>query len=210
MKLALPALTLLAASQLNASVALTVWGGQLRNELGDPVADGSLAILVADVDGDGFTFGSGLLGATFEVNDLFGGDNLVLGVYSTYTDGGLGAGVFNGNADFDYAGNFEQGDQLGLYWFPYITQPETGYTSLQAYGFFRTNDTYDPLNDSLIGFTAPADGAWTLDIFDNNANPQSLISPANLTAQAIPEPSTYALMAGTAMLGLAALRRKRK
>jgi len=140
-----------------------------------------------------------------------GSDDLILGVYQSAG----GNFDFSGLA-FSYSGNFGAGDPLYFLWFPTINQFNATVGGGVSYGSF-TSATAQTLTGAEIGWTAPADGNYTLLALtlSQGADPTEAISPsllkANLTTAgaAIPEPSSFAALAGFGMLGFAAIRKRR-
>ena len=82
-----------------------------------------------------------------------------------------------------------------IYFFSYSAPPSNEDSVVLLAGTIITEENFAP--------EAPADGAYDIYLVDNFSQP---ISPAGV---AIPEPSTFALLAGVAIFGAALLRHRR-
>lgn len=201
----------LGGSLFSQDIQLTYSFVGLSDSTGQPIQDGSFGIVVADTSGNGFlgdytsassdfnafdgtslTFGSALGGSSDDVivasltaADYFG--------YQSFTSSG----------GFESA-NYSGGTNLALYWFSDLTTASiTG--AVSQYGFYRS-DTSEA-GTGTIAFVVPSPGSYTLagTLSEVGGN----ASVADLTAVAVPEPSTYAMMLGALALGFVAYRRRR-
>ncbi|MCB1090764.1 MAG: hypothetical protein KDL87_04490, partial [Verrucomicrobiae bacterium] len=126
------------------------------------VPSGSVGVLVADRDGDGFT---DLANASAENSPLVAGqairgsDDLVVGVVRATGGSEWGGGVgFAGTfAGIDSLGlGLAPGDSLRFYWFPGITGSHASLFAGQPFRSFRSEDV--GVSGGTIGFRLPADG----------------------------------------------------
>lgn len=194
---------------LQADVSIKFSGASLLDSSGAALADGSLVILLANV-GTSTTSPTGfdtLAPGTLGIGDyLNGGQYQVLG--RTYVEEIFTAGQFAGVADSLSlaSGNFpllNAGDQLAVAWFPtligsaHFGPPDFELLAEVSYGLLTFID--NPF------WQVPADGTVLTD--DYAVVPAG--SRAFYTVSAIPEPSTYAVLLGLAVLGFTAYRRRR-
>jgi hypothetical protein len=195
-----------------ATVILTFESGNIQQSPGVNIPIGSLAVLVADKNGDGFATTTSITGSTLSVGNSLGGtDNEILRTFNAFDLGGLIG--FADTFSINYSGALNQGDAFALFWFPTLSTVGASVNGGTSYGFYRT-DLVDAVSGSNIDFHAPVDGfSYTLAAYDNSNFPGAVASQldltAALTAVAVPEPATYVLfVAGFA--GLAAFRRRRQ
>ena len=176
---------LLSAVTLSASVTLQI-RTQLADSSGTPTNGMSWGVLV-DTDGDGFAVtstGTIAPGFDFTTNGVFGGDNYFVGSSTTVTSGPFGgAGVALNTDPIFLSGGVGASDSFGIFW-----------TDGSAYGFVTE-----------AGATLPADGSTTAynTVFTNDPY------TAAGTITAVPEPSTFAALAGLCALGAVMVRRRR-
>ncbi|MGI9089372.1 MAG: PEP-CTERM sorting domain-containing protein [Chthoniobacterales bacterium] len=109
----------------------------------------------------------------------------------------LGPGSVQQPITFNLSGNLNAGDQLLLRWFPNLTLADvpTGPAAGNTFGQFRTDLVID---FSDIAWFVPADNTtFSLNFLtaaQGGSNPESA-GVANMMVVAVPEPSTYALLA---------------
>jgi hypothetical protein len=186
---------ILTASKLSATVTLNLSIGQLKDAGGvNPVPEGTLLVLVADTNQDGFTT---ITPNSFALNDdviiaTISLDSDTVGIYNLF-------GVHQQSIILSLSNNLGAGDPLALYWFPTLTISATAPGLGTPYGMYAG----DPL------WVMPSDGA-TVDLdfitqFVGGSLPDNL-GFANFTV--IPEPSTYALI-GLGLLGLIFIARRK-
>lgn len=213
-KLLILATLLLSLEAAQATVTINVGGANLYNANGSQLMQpGMLVQLVASTTDT--TFNSPTPGS------YTGGsaDDLVLFSFNI----NQGAGATNVALIIDFANfpNLTTGDPLLLRWYPTIAGPDTPSSTLPGgpavgspFGQFRI-DIPELNNGSNFGWLTPADGATiTLNFLTQMINPTSTHTEsegfANMTVMAIPEPSSYALLAvGIGGLVLGARRAKR-
>lgn len=187
--------------------------GIMRDNLGTMVTSGSVGLIVADTDGNGLVnaYNTTLTAGLY----LAGGtSDLILGVYqATDLSGSSENGFDFSSLTFSYSGSFGQGDNLWLVWFPTVTVVDSIVGSGVSYGTFRTAlpDTNLALSDS-IGWVAPTDGSISQIVsvsasLGGNPAPSDSSLTASLTT-AVPEPATWALLAGS-LTTVMVLRRRR-
>jgi hypothetical protein len=174
---------LLSAVALNASVTLQI-RTQLANAAGTPTTGMSWGVLV-DTAGDGFAVtptGTIAPGFDFSTNGALGGDNYFVGSALTVTSPPFGGtGVALNTNPFDLTGGVEALDLFGIFW-----------TDGTAYGFVTAG-----------GATLPSDGGTVA------YNTVFTDDPYTAGGSIVPEPSTYAALAGMLALGYVMVRRRR-
>jgi hypothetical protein len=171
----------------------TALGVGVNDGDGNPVGDNQMVILIANESGStGFNT---LTAGSLTVGSFLDGSYQILG--TTGIDGSFGTpGAFAGSVQLNYTGtyqNLQAGDQLAVVWFTNVSDTSTTLSAGQSYGLYTEND-----------------GTWQTPTIGGDAE---LTVPggqdATLTSlSAVPEPGTYALIAGTAALLFAAWRRR--
>ena len=202
----------LSAGRLFAVVTLQGQIGSLFNADGvTQIPEDSLALLVADTAGGGL---ADPFGTTLSVGNYFGdsSDDLIVGVYSARDLGDGIIGVDLGGTTLAYSGSFGAGDDLWLVWFPSVFVSGSEIGAGISFGAYRSDDVDYAIN-STIAFVAPADGTLLATLNAGFGSiPDSALSATSITGggSPIPEPSTYAGLAGlTALLAACWVRRKR-
>lgn len=191
--------------------AVGIVGGQVGDtfdQSGALIANGAVGVLVADFSNNGILDARNTV---LSVNSFIGGgtDDRILGVYTASS----GNFDFSG-LTFEYTGSFNAGDHLYFLWFPSVTTVGATVGSGVSYGSFRS-DVVQAASGADIAWVAPADGNYTLLGITASQGGDPAVTPAALTANlitagaAIPEPSTAAALAASAILGFAATRRRR-
>lgn len=196
------AAALLGASAVRAqTVTLDFSAGRLFDSSGTLLPNGTLAILVADTLQNGF---GTLQAGTLNVGDYLNGDNQIL-ARGTINNGFFGLGTAGGSSDelTLQAGSFPQlstNDPLAVIWFNGLTAGSFSVSAGTAYGTFTGSSWLVPAEgstESFQFFTASRGGSY-----------DDILGRANLFVTAIPEPSTYATLAGALALALACYRRR--
>lgn len=189
--LTLSSVALLATSVSQAAVSVKI-NSTLNDSLGTELAAGSSVLLVADVDGGGIDFEEFDSAGTYASGVLGSGD-IVLDWGSYVQSAGSVFGSVAGSVSFNYE------------------NPDAAFDANTFLVFYNTTD------DTTPGFEVDFGIISAQFISPNNNSASDLVggSPTvldpNLAAfqtEAIPEPSTYALL-GMGALALAALRRYR-
>jgi hypothetical protein len=181
---------------------------ELLNASSQPISAGSIGVFVVDQNSDGLTNPGD---ARLSVGQLFGADNIIVGVDNASDVNGDGHIGFDASILIDYTASLSIGDRLYFVWFPTIQNEGTTVGNNLPYGTFTSALVAD---GSDISWAVPADGTYGLYAYDTNQSgsfaPAQFV--ANLTTIAtsnIPEPSTYAAFAGAVILGVACLRKRR-
>jgi hypothetical protein len=223
----------LAASLVSASAHAQITNGGFATDLagwssaGDVAhRDGTAFLTTASLAGDDDGFGPAAFNFSGSEVVSSGDIEALLSFPAGALDPDAGAGVFAFEGSLLYRNvSVQAGDVLSFYWNFYSNDAANDY----AFVLFDalTFNLTDGLTRSATGdygfslttgagtFTsAPASETRTisfavgiLDTGDFNAS--SALAIDNVTLTAIPEPSTYAALAGLAVLGLAASRRRR-
>ena len=202
----------LIASVSDASVTINYDFGELRGVDGQPVPDGSAALLVVDTAGSGFlgdyTTGDADFGVfnsvTLSQGEQFGPSNEFVIILS----GSITSGDIFGGVSFDLESGVASGDEIGLYWLPSTSSGTTVSGDIASYGFYRS-DTVNTASGSTIAFSVPSDGATeSLGSLDQSLESGSFTTEEDFTA--IPEPSAYATILGLLGLGYAVFCRRRR
>jgi len=205
-------LSLISFSTGLSHAAVTIIGGSIGpilDQTGSPVQLGAVGVLVADFSNDGVL---NPFGTTLNVNSFVGNgtDDRILGVFSALDLSGAGdIGYDFSGVSWEYGGAFGAGDRLHFLWFPSVTTFGSIVSGGLAYGSF-TSDLVDV--SATNNWIAAPDGqnvsvvAFGASIGGSPSFPSSAFT-ATLTA--IPEPSSFAALAGLAVLGMVATRRRR-
>lgn len=185
----------------NASWSLLVDIDGLRDESGAFTSPSTLVLLVADIDGNGFS--SPTTGYSTAIDSSWGIDDKVVGRFDdTLNDI---PGVFSLQVD---GADVYAGKTIALYWFSTLTIASNSLSEGANYG------TTSDLN---TGWVAPAVGATdNLSFLGANSTGTLGSGPytnsqmsANLTISAVPEPATYAALFGVASIGFCVWRKRR-
>jgi hypothetical protein len=198
-------------SSLNAGVSFLVDGEVLSDANGAPIGQNSLVVLLASTTNS--TFEPLAFGESLAVGSLWG-DDMVLwkGDISSFgVDGVLNAATGNLN----FTGNWGQNDAISLLWFPTLTTSNDALVGGASYGLYTNSSAIDGSG----AWITPADGSSNYNLLFYTTNGEQLAAGSNspssgratltVTGAAIPEPSSFAALAGFAVLGLAASRRRR-
>lgn len=219
MRTILCAFLVASASSVNGAVTIiTGQIGPLRDSAGVTIPVGSLGFLVADQGGNGLVNA----GSTFlSVGSFLGGtsDDLILASFTAFDLSG------EGDVGFDFSGTVfnvvagsstsatTAGDPLYFVWFPTLTSASlnTSVAGNVSYGAF-TSSIRDESADT--GWVVPADGQIVSIIsmsssLGGNPGLTNAQATASFVTTPIPEPSTAVALAGAAILGFAAVRRRR-
>jgi hypothetical protein len=174
---------------------------------GTPIPEGTgLFLLVADTLGNGFGQPTS--------SSFVSGDDIQLAEWTATVDPNLPDGVLftsTGPLSFslDPAGNWGEGDPVGLYWFPTLNPSSGSPGEGTEYGFYT-----DPVgrDNGDVWVTPPdsqvQDRIWFLTTDSGFGTNPPEVASATLTV--VPEPSTYAAAAGLLCLGWAAYSRRSK
>jgi hypothetical protein len=148
---------------------------------GSALGAGVLAMLVVDTGGDGFgsvKAGQFQIGSTLGNDDFIDDDNdLIITILDSteFSSSGLIQGGGGNSIDFAHAGK-----EFAIYWYPTLSDAggDTGSTVGNSYGLARSGDWVLPLGDgeNVSGTAVAAAGS------------------ANFTVQAVPEPTSLALL----------------
>lgn len=184
------------------AIAVNFSGVAFLDSLGNTVPDGTLVQIIASTADAVFSDPTPI---SFVSND----DRIIA---SFSVDAGT-SGVAGGTVaaliipDYSTFAGFTLGDSLMLRWFPSLTIGATQ-PGITSYGSYRTDSILDGSN---IAWIAPADagGTWTLSVIsvDFGGSTSNAMMTASLVV--IPEPSSFAALAGLAVLGVVATRRRR-
>ncbi len=189
----------LVTSVASANVSINLTSGILSNSSGTPIADASLIQLISSGTDSVFSAPSA---ASF----VTGGDILLasFGLDSANETGV--AGSLAHPISVNLTGGVASGQRLAIRWFPTLLASANNPGAGVGYGEFTDIASSDWVLPTDGGSISPS---FVTVGFDSGSPLPNTAGRAGLTvAVAIPEPATYALLGGLAVLGLAALRRR--
>ena len=179
------------------SHAVTISGTAAQGLLGQDgasLANGQRAILVVDTTGNGFSSIS--LGDDLSAGGTFGGDDYILASVTTQDPGFASIASFT-SFSFNLGENGVAASQgFGLY----VFEGTTGTTAAAGFYGIGTDATW----------TIPTANGETWD-FNAAADSDSFLQLSSLqtSVSVVPEPSTFAALAGLCALGVVMVRRRR-
>lgn len=187
--------------RLTSSESVTLPGGTLWALIGENSSGGLPGGL--QVDGSLYSNSNTSLilndfaGATINKGNIVGGGVIL----ATGPTSNSVPGDINSNLDFniaDYASGVNEGDVMGIYWFPGLTTSSNQLptNSFDIGGFHRTNE--NSVSGGNAGLVVPPDTASgiTIAYFDNElTSGSSGIPQTELHAVAVPEASTFFMVA---------------
>jgi len=176
----------------SASASVTFSGTAIQNFGGGTLFDvGNTSVIIVDTGNDGF---GSFITNTINVGDTFGFNDILVGDQIIGTNATSGApsviSTVPGTATSFTA-------TAGLSFGILVFENQTDLTSAQA------GSTYQFFTDA--SWVVPADGA--VEAFGGTLGQLSNVSSASLNV--VPEPSTYAALAGLCALGAVMVRRRR-
>jgi PEP-CTERM putative exosortase interaction domain len=198
--------TAICASSAWAAITINFAGVAFLDNNGNPLPDGALIQLIASTQDAVFS-------APTSTAFTSGDDVIIASFIVSSASSGVAGGVVAqlDIADYStYSASFNIGDPLAVRWYPSLGLGASA-PGATTYGQYTSTSV---LNGSDIAWLAPADsgGTYTLNListsFDGETPAVNL--RASLTTSAIPEPSSFAALASLAMLGFAAMRKRRR
>jgi hypothetical protein len=191
-------------------VTLSLQTGIVNSSVGNPVAAGTVGILVADNFGTGLPTSAELLGAILTAGGTIG-DSKILSVFQAgdidLVTSGNQMGFDVGGIVVDMqSGGLAQNTQLMLLWFPGITTVGATVTAGQQYGQYRSST----VGDGDAAFLLPADGelrniAYLTQGLGGSVPDNTFVASFNV----VPEPSVSILAMAGAMFAAFGRRRRR-
>ena len=183
-------------STLHSAVVIDFNVDEVRTTAGVPVTQPALGFLVADTTGDGFgTIAAG----NISVGDIVGSNDLIIfrADFSNFATDGVWSQT---TGLLTLTGNWTASDNLAFVWFPTLSISSTSVGGGVSYGLLANAGVW----------VTPTDGSSTTDpyqiisttnngLFSSNNVTLSVTdsqSRASLTT-AVPEPATWALLAGS-------------
>jgi len=198
------------AQPYTATIDLTA--GVLYNSSGQVLPQGDLVLLVADTGTNGF--GPLDTGSSLTVGSFLNSEDQIIGSTTVSTQEGsypTGTAVASFPSIPVGSGSYTTlaaGDSVAVFWFTGLNSSSTVLTP-GSYGYYTTSVPAD----GSASWVVPPSGAGAVDLVfetgaDFGSNPETA-GYANLTA--VPEPATYALLAGVAALvGAVGIRFRQK
>lgn len=189
----------LTSAALNAGVGVT---GPAVRGAGTGIALGDFAAIIVSTDGTSFSTISFTQGELLNLASSYGTGFTVLQTGSVINS--LGTLQFNANFTTELVNGISQGDSFAVVSFN---------TSLNDASGAIAGDTFKIWTNPA--WVIPADGSnftFTTGTVGSSNFPTSTGLPAitgTVTGGAIPEPSSFAALAGLAMLGFAGMRKRR-
>ena len=177
--------------QARATTSYSFIAGDLADATGTLAPQTSIALMVLDTLGNGFTpptAGSPLLeGASW-------GDDLIVSLQDL--SNAAQDGIWYGAAIISYTGDISAGDQFRLYWFPTVTLAAATLTGGEQFGLYGPDLVGLDGSDSPWVLSGDGGGYYALYFVTQSqggSNPNTAGWATD--AAAIPEPSTMALAA---------------
>ena len=159
------------------------------------LTNGSSTYLIAD-GGDGFDFDATVAGLTFADGSLIGATNDYVFAYNAAQNFGPSISVASGNTNFSINdAGASAGYSFALLYFNGTSGASVTTIGGEQFGFLTSGDWTIPANDSGT--------------FNFGSEFSAVTGSANLTVAAVPEPSTFAALAGLCALGAVMVRRRR-
>jgi hypothetical protein len=188
------AVSLAAVSTVSASVTFT--GVSVRNGVG--IAAGDRAIFIVDQANIGFNAVSMLAGNSITASASFGSGFTVVGDVTASTV--FGSTNVGSPAPFNLGGGVDTGDRFAVVVF---SQSTTSAIAGDSYTIWTDPTWVIPADSATVGFANPANGGF-LQLSGTTANFSKIVQ-----GSVIPEPSSFAALAGLVAVGFAASRRRR-
>lgn len=194
----------------NAAVTINFSVDSVYTSAGAAVPTTGLGLIIADTTGDGF----GQINAgSISVGSLLGSSDLVVfsADFSTFGTDGV---WFVAATDLSFSNSWNGNDKLAFVWFPTLTSGSSTVQNGLEYGLLAdaswvtpsdggsNENTYQIISSGGNGFFGA--NANTLQL--TNSQARSILSVGGV---AIPEPSSFAALAGLGILGVVATRRRR-
>ncbi len=206
MKLISTLLLAAVAPLAHGTVTINIVGGDIFGSSTSTLAPNStLMLVVADTDQNGFTSTINAGDSAQAGSFLGGSDDLI--VFKTDASGDGSEGAFSIAASgLSLTGNWSAGDPVAIYWFPGLTSADT---SLAGGSIFNYFDNPVPTGYSPSWVTPADSGSTTLVYLTDSQGGSTPDADGVASLTVVPEPATYAALAGVCFLGLALLRRRR-
>jgi hypothetical protein len=210
----LSALLLASTVSALATVTINFEVDSVYNSAGALTPSTSLGMLIADTTGDGF--GQIFENSNISTGSFIGSNDLVI-YRGDFNVGDAGdppvpiSGIWTAAIVATLADSFNSGDRLAFVWFPTLTINTTTATAASSYGLLTDSRWVTPADASNVTYqiiTTPSQGIFTPG--ENALEIADAMARAMFTVGAIPEPSTFGLLAGAAGLAFASSRRKRR
>jgi hypothetical protein len=190
-----------------ASVNIAIDAGQLYNSIGTALPAGSLVLLIADTNNNGF---GSLLPSTLAAGDYVNGDDQILYRGEVMIDGGLSITLFGGTpvplGEGQFS-NLQTGDALSIVWFPDLDSTSNSVAAGASYGQFTTTN---PQNGSSMWSVPNAGSSIDLKFLTQATGGAYSEMTAYAGLVVVPEPRDWALSAVGLIFILTVLRRRER
>jgi hypothetical protein len=184
----------------SAQVSFRIDAESLKDQANNPIPVGQGLILLVASTTDS-TFNDPVPGS------FVTGDDVIVGQWNINEEAGV---LWIPDQSFNLTGAWTENDPLGLYWYPSRTSTAGGPNVDESYGFYTDLTGANSGSDPWI---TPANGSPRRNLFFLTTDaPFAGNVPAEqgvASMTVVPEPSTYAMIAGLSLLGFAGYRRYR-
>jgi hypothetical protein len=204
MKLKYTISLLLTVVSASATVSINFNADSLRTSTGNLEGTSTLAFLVADAGVAGF---GAIEAGSINQYDVIGSGDVVVARFD-FSNFGTPGVISVGLAGIDLNG-FTGGSQLAIVWMTGLTTANTSTAASQSYGILSDVSWITP-NDGGTSSTYQLISTTNNDFFTDTAETLNVSDFASRASfNVVPEPATYAAIAGMLAIGAVMVRRRR-